>query len=153
VWNYSKELLFLLKSESIELPSSLLIASYMHDIGMSVEIGIKHGKHSRNLCTEFIKVNHLPLSDYKDVLDVIENHDNKDYAEGPDVTEILKILSVADDLDAFGFTGVYRYSEIYLKRGVNKIEFGHLIIKNAGKRFDNFNNNFGSFDELISREI
>ena len=29
------------------------------------------------------------------------------------------ILSVADDLDAFGFTGIYRYLEIYLTRGIN----------------------------------
>ena len=153
VWGYSTELLFLVKSKSPELPSRLIIASYMHDIGMSVEIGIRHGKHSRNLCTEFLKINRLSLADYKDVLDVIENHDNKDYSENHDANDLLKILSVADDLDAFGFTGIYRYSEIYLTRSVNKLEFGHLIINNAGKRFDNFNNIFGSFEDLISREI
>ena len=31
--------------------------------------------------------------------------------------ELLTILSVADDLDAFGFSGIFRYSEIYLIRG------------------------------------
>ncbi len=153
VWRYSKELLFLLKSESAVLPSRLIISSYMHDIGMSVEVGIRHGIHSRNLCTEFLNVHQLSKADYNDVLDVIENHDNKDYTEDPDVNDLLKILSVADDLDAFGFTGIYRYSEIYLTRCVDKNEFGHLIINNAGKRFDNFNNIFGSFDELLGREI
>ena len=44
------------------------------------------------------------------------------------------MLSVADDLDAFGFTGIYRYSEIYLMRGINPNQLGHLIIENAAKQ-------------------
>jgi hypothetical protein len=32
---------------------------------------------------------------------------------------MLTILSVADDLDAFGYIGIYRYIEIYLERGIN----------------------------------
>jgi hypothetical protein len=125
----------------------------MHDIGMSVETGIRHGKHSRKICIDFLNANQLPVSDYQDMLNVIENHDNKDYSEGLEVNDLFKILSVADDLDAFGFMGIYRYSEIYLTRNINKNEFGHLIINNAGKRFDNFTNIFGSFEELIGREI
>ena len=37
---------------------------------------------------------------------------------------LLTILSVADDLDAFGFIGIYRYSEIYLTRGIDPEKIG-----------------------------
>jgi HD superfamily phosphodiesterase len=50
VWNYSKELLSAIPSEKtpdfLKLPANLIIASYMHDIGMSVDPGIKHGKRA-----------------------------------------------------------------------------------------------------------
>ena len=38
--------------------------------------------------------------------------------------EILSILSVADDLEAIGVIGIYRYSEIYLKRGISMVNLG-----------------------------
>ena len=43
----------------------------------------------------------------------------KIYLRRQDRNDLLTVLSVADDLDAFGFTGIYRYSEIYLTRGIN----------------------------------
>jgi HD superfamily phosphodiesterase len=58
VWNYSKELLklFPLKNPAqiSRLPTELIITSYLHDIGMSVDPGIRHGKHSKNLCIQFL---------------------------------------------------------------------------------------------------
>jgi HD superfamily phosphodiesterase len=153
VWGYSKELFNLLAPQKPDsfthLIPKLIISSYLHDIGMSVETGIRHGKHSKDLCIRFLIKNSLPLNDFQDILDAVENHDNKEYSGDTNVNDLLKILSVADDLDAFGFTGIYRYSEIYLMRGIDLSEIGTLIKKNAANRFDNFVRSFGFNEEYV----
>lgn len=155
VWCYSKELLSILPginpAELLQLPGKLIIASYLHDIGMAVESGIRHGKHSRNLCIQFLIRNNLPENDYQDVLTAIENHDRKDYPGGTSVNDLLKILSIADDLDALGFTGIFRYSEIYLTRGINPSDIGRMVKDNAEKRFDNFTKTFEFSDLLVHK--
>jgi HD superfamily phosphodiesterase len=142
VWNNARELLLIRFEPESEIsekfPSKLIIASYLHDIGMSVDSGIRHGKHSRKLCIDFLTNNNLPVGEYEDLLETIEHHDRKEYPGDTDVNELLSILSVADDLDAFGFTGIYRYSEIYLIRGIKPDQIGRSIIENASKRFDHF---------------
>jgi HD superfamily phosphodiesterase len=155
VWNNSKELLLLLSGKSLnslsQLPSKLIIASYLHDIGMLVETGIRHGKHSRDFGIQFLEKNHIPIIEYQDVLEAIEYHDRKDYTESFEVNDLLKILSVADDLDAFGFIGIFRYAEIYLTRGINPQEIGSMVRENAKKRFDNFIKTFGFAGELVAK--
>ena len=83
VWSYAKELLPLVVSQQpvsiSQLPSKLIIACYLHDIGMSVDPGIRHGHHSRDLCIQFLTNNHFPENEYQDVLEAIENHDKKNY--------------------------------------------------------------------------
>jgi hypothetical protein len=157
VWNYSKELLklFPLKNSAqiSRLPAELIITSYLHDIGMSVDPGIRHGKHSKNLCIQFLNKNNLPQNDYRDVLEAIENHDNKDYTRNTSMNELFVILSVADDLDAFGFTGIFRYSEIYLTRGIEPEKIGNMIVENAKKRFDNFVYIFGANSEIVQKHM
>jgi hypothetical protein len=147
VWNYAKELLTtrLIQSKLRPAcdPSKLIIACYLHDIGMSVEPGPRHGILSRELCHQFLKKYNLPEYLYEDVLDTIENHDRKDYTSKSGSKDLLTVLSVADDLDAFGFTGIYRYSEIYLTRGINQAQLGHLILENAEMRFKNFEDIYG----------
>jgi HD superfamily phosphodiesterase len=155
VWNYSKELLELIPLKNIaktsQLASELIIASYLHDIGMSVDPGVKHGGHSRDLCVQFLIKNNLPQNDWQVVLEAIENHDNKDYTSNTSMNELLKILSVADDLDAFGYTGIFRYSEIYLTRGIDPKKIGYMIRENAKKRFDNFVKVFGDGIEIVQK--
>jgi HD superfamily phosphodiesterase len=155
VWIYSKELLNLVPLKSIESPSQLtsklIVACYLHDIGMSVDPGVKHGNLSRVFCTRFLTKNNLPADNWLDVLEAIENHDNKDYEGNRPLNDLQTILSVSDDLDAFGFTGIFRYSEIYLTRGIAEEKMGHLIRENAKKRFDNFVKTFGSCDRIIQR--
>jgi HD superfamily phosphodiesterase len=147
VWNYAKELLTtrLIQSKLRPAcdPSKLIIVCYLHDIGMSVEPGPRHGFKSRELCIQFLNKYKLSEYDYEDVLDTIMNHDNKDYTSDRRTNDLLKVLSVADDLDAFGFTGIYRYSEIYLTRGVNPHQLGLLVLENAEKRFKNFEDIYG----------
>jgi len=142
VWAYARELAGIIPLETSTNISALiprlLIASYLHDIGMSLDSGIKHGRHSREQCSRFLRENNLPENDFTDVLNAIENHDNKDYSDNSTQDDLLKILSVSDDLDAFGIAGIYRYAEIYLTRGVSYQNLGGRIIENAEKRFGNF---------------
>jgi HD superfamily phosphodiesterase len=155
VWKYSKELLKILPLTSTRqtsrLAAELIIACYMHDVGMSVDPGVKHGKYSRELCSRFLSNNHMPRSEWDIVLEAIENHDNKDYTGIKSMNVILQVLSVADDLDAFGYIGIFRYSEIYLTRGTDPEKIGYMIRKNAGKRFENFIKTFGSESEIVQK--
>jgi len=155
VWSYSKEILNLLPfietSNIPKLTNDLILACYMHDIGMSEDPGIKHGKHSRNLCVKFLQEHNLPVSNFGDVLEAIENHDNKEYSGNDISDDLLAILSVSDDLDAFGYIGIYRYSEIYLTRGIEPEKIGHLIRDNAEKRFQNFIKKFGTINKITDK--
>jgi HD superfamily phosphodiesterase len=155
VWNYARELVLLLDQHQFltghNIIYKLIIACYLHDIGMSVDKGIKHGIHSRNLCNLFLTENSIPVIDYQDLLEAVENHDNKNYTTSENKSDLLTILSVADDLDAFGFIGIYRYSEIYLTRGTNLNEIGILIKENASKRFNNFERIFGFDEEIVQK--
>lgn len=155
VWKYAKELALQLDEYHFltdhKFPFKLIIACYLHDIGMSVETGIKHGIHSRNLCLRFLTENSIPVIDYQDLLESVENHDNKEYTTSENKSILLTILSVADDLDAFGFIGIFRYSEIYLTRGINLKEIGKLIRDNASKRFNNFEKIFGFNEKIVQK--
>lgn len=142
VWSYSKELFNLIpfkdkNHNTLQFVSELIIASYLHDIGMSVDPGLKHGKLSRDLCLSFLSKYNLNEKDFPELPDAIENHDNKEYSGDTVSNDLLKILSMADDLDAFGYVGIFRYSEIYLTRGINPGKIGYLIRENARKRFNN----------------
>ena len=155
VWHYAKELLAEINGSGSkinpELPEKLIIACYMHDIGMSTDRGIRHGKKGVELCRQFLIKNRLDESNFKEVLYAIENHDNKEYINYSPEDAILTILSVADDLDAFGFIGIYRYSEIYLTRGVAPHLIGYRIRENAERRYMNFISVFGYNAELADK--
>lgn len=154
VWLFAKELFTALYNEEKAAPFSaekLLIASYIHDAGMSLDSGVNHGVHSRSLCSKFLSDNNLPENEFAEVLDAIEMHDNKEVDYSLSSNQVLKLLAAADDLDAFGFTGIYRYSEIYLARGVPYSELGIRIKQNAGSRFRNFMTVFGHFSELVAK--
>jgi hypothetical protein len=155
VWNNAKEILSALYKRkhrvSSGLVSSVIIASYLHDLGMSVDRGFRHGIHSRDFTVRFLSDYNLDVHDFPGLLDAIENHDKKDYDVLEDTNDLLTILSVADDLEAFGFTGIYRYSEIYLTRGINPVILGKMIIENAEKRFRHFRDTFGDYGELFQK--
>lgn len=127
---------------------NLIIVCFMHDIGMAIDPGFVHGRHSKALCIRFLREQNLQVEDFTDVLETIENHDNKEYNGTNEANDLLLVLSVADDLDAFGFTGIYRYSEIYLERKINFSSIGNKIRENARRRFENFEKYFGFSEEL-----
>src|SRR5512133_878792 len=153
VWRYAKDLLKSGTRQETQdlslLTAQLIVACYLHDIGMSVDPGTSHGKQSRILCKKFLAANNLHEPYWNDVLEAVENHDNKNYTENQVSNDLLTILSVSDDLDAFSCIGVYRYSEIYLTRNIKPEEIGSLIRENARKRYDNFIQIYGSSDELV----
>ncbi len=151
VWGYAKELLQYTDNPDKLFIEKLIIACFLHDIGMSTDPGINHGFHSKKLTERFLSENNLRISDFQDVLEAIENHDNKDYDNSGAKTDLQTLLSVADDLDAFGYIGIYRYLEIYLERGVSQHLIGQVIRDNALKRFKNFELTFGKYPDLLEK--
>jgi hypothetical protein len=155
VWSYAKELLSGCEGRvDITDPfftDKLVIACYLHDLGISAESGINHGKQSRILCQRFLRENNLPESVYHDLLEAVENHDRKDYEKTSVHIDLFSLLCVSDDLDAFGFTGIYRYIEICLERGIRSEEMGKLVSENVARRFRNFISTFGFSRDLILR--
>ena len=154
VWSFAMELLDLpcyCKAANENLVVRLIIASYLHDIGMCVEKGMRHGKHSRDFSTKFLKENNLNPEDFSDMLDAIENHDRKDYLIQSTDNLLLTLLSLADDLDAFGFTGIYRYTEIYHLREIKPEFLGYRIQENAKVRFDNLEKTLSICNEFVQK--
>jgi HD superfamily phosphodiesterase len=155
VWEYAKELLHFINQERKIADSrfieKLIICCYLHDIGMAIDTGDRHGYHSRKLCERFLTENNLDQSDYLDVMEAIDNHDKKEYSDFQSESNLLRLLSAADDLDAFGYTGIYRYIEIYLARGIQPGKIGQMIRVNAETRFKYFSFSFASFPELVKK--
>ena len=153
VWEYAKEILSfspdVLPDDHPDFVTKLLIACYLHDIGMAVDPGLNHGQSSRELCEKFLHLNHPDVSDSRDMLQAIENHDNKDYTGRQNNYSLLTILSAADDLDALGYIGICRYSEIYLLRGIDPLRIGYLIRENAAGRFENLRSFFVKSQNLF----
>lgn len=154
VWNYAKELVILL-SEKDQLPEEylphkLILAAYLHDIGMVIDHGPQHGIHSLRLCEEFMAKNNIDPGKFPGLLQAIAEHDNKDY-QSESKFSLLTILSVADDLDAFGYTGIYRYIEIYASRGIESEEISSRIRSNAHKRYRHFAELFRDYPELVKK--
>jgi len=158
VWNICKELLIKLnRYDSVaeqDLVEGILLAAWFHDTGMAKESGIRHGALGREMFESFISstIQREPLR-YREALAAIEYHDTKDRSAYPDLNPgtppgILGILSIADDLDALGNIGIYRYVEIYLKRGISIRELGTKILVNVQKRFRNIQESCAALPRL-----
>lgn len=145
VWNLCKSLLNEIYSFNSKIDPSLvegiLIAALFHDLGMAVSTREDHGKLSLDNCIKWFRVSGRALPQrFEEILRAIEEHDRKNeqiYGSfRPENTPgILDILSVADDLEAMGTIGIYRYAEIYLLRGIPMDELGKRILDNATNRF------------------
>jgi HD superfamily phosphodiesterase len=157
VWHYAKEILDQLAYHDVEidqtLTDKLIITCFLHDSGMAVDQGSRHGAEGRKICERFLSENNLYADEFSDVLHAIENHDNKDYTGINKPGELLTILSVADDLDAFGFIGIYRYLEIYIARKEQIKELGYLIIENSENRFQHFQRTYGFYNSLVGKHV
>lgn len=158
VWKYAKAILSNLAVNAIEYSEQeiekLIIAVFFHDLGMTINREKEHGSASRNLCNEFFMANpSLAPAEIKTILDMIETHDDKGYANSVSSHNrpaLSVILNISDDLDAFGAIGVYRYIEIYHFRSVPSNEFSKYIIPNIKARFDHFAQHFGQLERFIT---
>jgi len=145
VWNISKQLMKEIASSGSfltpELVEGVLIASFFHDLGMVESIREDHGRLGRLLCQSwFSESGQVPPAGFAGILEAIEMHDRKQARiyQDPEMVSspgILAILSVADDLEAMGVIGIYRYAEIYLLRDIPLKDLGHRILVNAEHRF------------------
>jgi len=159
VWNIGKALLRELSGYNSTIDPSLiegvLIASLFHDIGMASSTREDHGRLGKEQCESwFQRAGRKEPARMEEILDAIELHDIKDkrvYASfRPDSPpEILGILSVADDLEAMGTIGIYRYAEIYLKRNILLEELGTRVLENARSRFENLSEGCRMCHQLI----
>ncbi len=147
VWNISKELLLTISEFNNlinkELIEGALISAMFHDLGMIKTRGKEHGLLSRKLCQTYFNENNTGIPPlFPEILNAIEVHDRKgDYCFPPfepgSVPSLDTILTVADDLDALGTNGIYRYAEIYLHRDIPVEKLGIEVLENLSGRFAN----------------
>jgi HD superfamily phosphodiesterase len=117
----------------------LLISCFFHDTGLLIDPSEFHGKKSKFIAERFlISISQKIRYDTTSLLEAIEKHDDKKY-ESTDINsnKLLEILSLADDIDAFGAIGLYRYIEIYLVRGIEVENIPEQILSNANRRYNN----------------
>ena len=160
VWNLCKSLLLEISRINSSMDQSLvegvLIASFFHDLGMVRSNREDHGRLGRELCNSWFQEKGIALPHrFEEILEAIELHDNKEKGSysiinRSDPPQILSLLSIADDLDAFGTIGIYRYAEIYLLRHISLTELGDRILANAESRFQNLQESCKMFPSIIT---
>ncbi len=119
----------------------LLLAVFFHDTGLLKDRGENHGRLSREFCEDFLSQNEEYIHfDTGDLLDAIEYHDDKTYGNNLHTSSnnIYLLLTIADDLDALGAIGTYRYVEIYSLRKLQTETIPTLILNNLNQRYDYF---------------
>ena len=162
VWLHCRGLIIELHKAGIKTThdtiDKAIVACFFHDAGLTIDMGERHGFLGRKICEDFFKSNpSLKISDLEEVLDVIEKHDDKSKKEVSAATPytmktILKLVSAADDLDALGYIGVFRYTEIYLKRGIPDKEIPKKVTINLRNRFSNFLNIYSGLHKYADKQ-
>jgi HD superfamily phosphodiesterase len=154
VWKYAKTLLHYAVKQNVAISETdierLMIAVFFHDQGMSETQSKDHGKISRQVCKSFF-TSYGPVPGFDKVLQAIEDHDKKNYLVAQDAKsgyDLQTFLNIADDLDAFGVVGAYRYLEIYLLRNAQIQLLPDMVLANLNSRFQHFAEALGS-DKLL----
>lgn len=157
VWTFCKRLIHTLhQSGHYILPETIekaMIAIFFHDLGMAKTLDENHGLEGMRLCSEFFQSLYpLPVEGLEEILSAIEKHDRKSYRKDltnieSDTTRIL--LNISDDLDAFGYIGIYRYAEIYLLRNIPEDQLSNSILDNLTIRYNHLRNEFQFLEEFL----
>jgi hypothetical protein len=157
VWYFARQLFSALgqKGESLsrEMIEQTIIAVFFHDLGLSVTLAETHGAASRDMCIKFFHENKLKMpTGFGDILYAIGKHDDKTafithFPAGTGGPVLMDILRTCDDLDAFGYTGAYRYAEIYMLRGIPDEILADRVLNNIANRYRNFS---GIFHKLAA---
>lgn len=162
VWLFCRGLLVELHKAGLEIPTELIenaiIACFYHDTGLTQTLDEQHGSQSAQLCRAYL--NELPRMDEARkmaILTAVELHDDKSIKNKPvtkpeDLLNLNLLVSTADDLDALGFIGVFRYTEIYLKRGIAINDLPRKVSLNLRNRFTSFTNAFSSLHRYADRQ-
>ena len=144
VWNYASEIARSLDASFSDKGDNdylnLLTACYFHDTGLTVNSGEDHGADSLQLLVQWLeKVPEMKSAIGQPAFDAVRLHDDKSYKQQSSAPlsadNTLAILCLADDMDALGYLGILRYTEIYLMRGISADEIPCKVIANLESRF------------------
>jgi len=134
----------------------ILLAVMLHDTGMSETIDFTHGHASRRLAEMFFSRTSYPPALTHTILKAIEKHDDKNYSSPPSLASdegiILSLLSLADDMDAFGFIGVFRYYEIYILRNITASQLPERILPNLDHRFRTMETRLAPWPDILRKQ-
>jgi len=146
VWGYGYDILTKIddgeEAEKCLNLGNLLAAYYFHDTGLTIDPGEEHGAASLKLYNGWIE-EHPSITEITDEREkkAIVLHDDKTYKSNLNRStplaagDTLTLLSIADDLDAFGFIGIARYTEINLLRGATPINLPLKVVHNLESRW------------------
>ena len=154
VWLNAKELICSLSNYKVEINyifvERLIIACMFHDTGLTVTLDEKHGAASRRICEDYFSELIQPIN-FNEILNAIEFHEDKKYIKNStSKNSIYSILAASDDIDAFGYIGIYRYAEIYLMRNIKMDEMGQKVLSNLESRFRNIESIYGQIEPFFS---
>ena len=148
VWHFARQLFSALDHAGKCPPTAkieqAIISVFFHDLGLSRTLEENHGAESRDMCIDFFRSNKLPYpGGFDEILHAIEKHDEKSVIQATPGGAagkygLLNILRTCDDLDAFGYTGIYRYAEIYMLRGITDDILAERVLPNLANRYQNF---------------
>ena len=159
VWEHCKTLLVALHEAGHNIAPqhalNALIACMFHDTGLLIDIGEAHGQHSAKLCSDYLDASLITIKidapNRAAILTAIANHDNKQLREQPPAMDDLSLLvATADDLDAAGLYGAYRYIEIYHHRGLKPDEIARRAAQNVADRQANWQRAYAPLHALVA---
>ncbi len=154
-WQNAKIILSHLAKEksnfNIQQIEEVLIASFFHDTGLTLTLDEKHGKEGVIICQNYFRDKGINLPGLNSILEAIEFHENKVFSvKGASPYSLKIIISTADDMDAFGLIGIYRYTEIYLIREISANDLGAKVLQNLESRFKNIELNYADFPLFLN---
>lgn len=154
-WQNAKIILSHLTKEKYDFNfnqiEEVLIASLFHDTGLTQTLNEKHGKAGATICQNYFHKRGNFFPGLNSVLEAIELHENKSFSvKVASPANLVTIISVADDMDAFGIIGIYRYAEIYFMRGISVDELGTQVLHNLQSRFKNIEINYLRFPHFLN---
>lgn len=157
VWVYCKRLLKYASqyghSFSDDFIEALLAAALFHDIGLSHITDERHGPEGAKLFKTHIAPNlDIQFNLFNEVVEAIQMHDLKSPSSLNEAFDLASILTICDNLDAFGYIGAYRYAEIYLIRGIASDEISPRSLSNIEKRFSGFELHYAQLFEFYEEQ-
>jgi len=170
VWHYMKQVLAEMRHAGMavkeEMTEKAIIAAFFHDIGLVRTLDESHGMAGKEMCLEYFRNRGLAFpAGIDEILHAIEKHDDKGPGKKVQLTpgneaansglsvtgpDLLSILSTGDDLDAFGYIGIYRYAEIYLLRGVSEATLPAKVLANLENRYRNLQHRCHNLTRFVS---